>query len=986
MDRRTCFKQMILGGGGILIAPHLLVSCNDSSNVSLEGEYTMQPFASIEQMRNASLLCKGHLSEEMKRVIAGKNLEQIYNFVNQRFATIPSSKDSITNASYNIRWGTRGLLRCGKGTLREKSDLLFYMLTQAGYKPKYFRTNIPLTSEAIDKAFCVKKLDNNEFSAPKKYVNQWEKAFKENNVEEFLVDIPNKEEKKTALTKQIQSFLPEDAHDSIKHYDWLGTDGIEVPVVRIKDGETVRDINLLEGKKYEELLQTKDSYSLYDLDYNTPNKNNKTIRVILRATYSDNLNKPLELVRGEWDLETLIGRQLAIQFVPTISTKQQLQSTIRDLNQFVPFLTLRDLEMSDEERKQHSFRGVGFDMFGNTFEKDGDGILRMNGFKMNTVDESALSKVTSLKAKLIDVNYPNISLKVAPLDDEGNVVLGLGASAFLIKDQDKQTQGLLTKNYVSREVLLLFDSTMSMPYPYSALTFPEELKSKIQTSLEEQFYGQVKLDEKSFGTGEFIKILKTVANQYDYIICFGDGDEFENVTPEILKETVQDTSITYNCVKSNLVIDDSPKKVKQCFKEANLGFYDIENLEQSLQSIRQDLESKLQYPYALTYIAPEENDNLIHKVEVGVRNKNNVATVPLKYTYNRERTYEDNSFPIGLSLEIQWEEGYQNINQHLVGFDIRKDANTNESFELFKQDVKSYVLGTHYLCFEADKPTFPALLNDVLTASLSEAPLALNEDDTLDDLIQKLEKTQPLPIETLATFSGIEDDVGKYRVTFENNFQTCLYSEYYDINKESTVRKIDMLPTSDIRTFALTKKEAFYKTLEETAHLALSEANFFTNSTYSDLKNKSLKRYTSDKKHPLFPILEYTKTSKYHLLIDSSFSSSSYWQINKDTGALLGILPDGSGGGSIIKKERLDLALKIWEAWTNQLIKVTKGGMAMGIVALYGMFLAELYRLVALEINNLGADTDFEEDLKKLLKKYVKKGYKKIKKGLKTKK
>lgn len=57
----------------------------------------------------------------------------------------------------------------------------------------------------------------------------------------------------------------------------------------------------------------------------------------------------------------------------------------------------------------------------------------------------------------------------------------------------------------------------------------------------------------------------------------------------------------------------------------------------------------------------------------------------------------------------------------------------------------------------------------------------------------------------------------------------------------------------------------------------------------------------------------------------------------------------------------------------------------MGIVALYGMFLAELYGLVALRINDLGAETDFEKDLEKLLKKYAKKAFKKVKKGLKKK-
>ncbi len=121
------------------------------------------------------------------------------------------------------------------------------------------------------------------------------------------------------------------------------------------------------------------------------------------------------------------------------------------------------------------------------------------------------------------------------------------------------------------------------------------------------------------------------------------------------------------------------------------------------------------------------------------------------------------------------------------------------------------------------------------------------------------------------------------------------------------------------------------------------------------------------------------------MLYDASLQNLSYWQIKKDTGELLGILPNGSGGGKTIKQQRMDMALRVWEAYTNQLIKVTRGGMAMGVVALYGMFLAELYALVALVVNDMGANTDFEEDLEKLLKKYAKKGYKKIKKGLKKK-
>lgn len=988
MDRRTYFKHMALATGGIFIAPHLMISCDSEKKISLTGKYTLEPFSSLEEMRNAARLSKGHLTYEMERLITSKNAQEIFNFVNSRFSTIPSSGRSITNASYNIRWGMRGLLRCGKGTIREKSDLLFYMLTEAGFSPKYFRKNIELNNKLLNEAFCVNKEDNDVLiDVPNSYTKKWDNALNDSEIKEIIVDIENAEEKSKALANQIKEHLPEDAHTKLKHFDWLGVDGIEFPVIRIKDKESVYNLNLFEAKKYNDFKDTNPK-NLYPLDYKKTNKNIGKVRVILRATYSDSINMPTELVRGEWDLETLIGRQVALQFVPPISTKQQLLSNITQLNQFVPFLTLRDPEMKSEERKKHSFKGVGFDMFGNKFQEDGDGIIRVNGFKMNKPEKQDTSSVKSIKAALIDHQYPTITVKIAPLDANGKPVLGLGGGAFSIKDCGKLQQAVITKNYVAREVLLFFDSTASMPYPYGAYTLPEDVKNKIVSQLENQFYGQVKIDTANYGANEFSKNLEHFATKkYDSILCFSDGGEFDEKVIDILKSIAKDIPVAYFYVNSALSIPF--EKVKEFFANTSLPYHKIEDLETGLKSVIKAMDSNISYPYTLTYVSPWLDDVTIHDVEVGITDNTTVKPEKLRYVYNREGEYEDAPFPCGLSLEIQWKENYttKSIYRHLAGFDNRIDKDKNLASVEFSDAIKSFCLGTHLLCFEADKPTFPALLDDVLTASLTQAPLALSENDTLDELIKKLENTQPLPEESIATFCGIENPVSRDRITFENRFQSCLYSEFYDIGKRESVFKMDMLPISDIRTFAPSKKEAFYATLEKTALLALSEANLFKTSTFSDLQNKSLHRFNgNESKHELYPIFQYVKDYYYHILYDASLSSNSYWQINRDTGALLGMLPDGSGGGSIIQKQRLDMALKIWEAWTNLLVKVTKGGMAMGIVALYGMFLAELYGLVASTVNEMGANTDFEKDLKDLLKKYVKKTQKRIKKGIKTKK
>ena len=215
-----------------------------------------------------------------------------------------------------------------------------------------------------------------------------------------------------------------------------------------------------------------------------------------------------------------------------------------------------------------------------------------------------------------------------------------------------------------------------------------------------------------------------------------------------------------------------------------------------------------------------------------------------------------------------------------------------------------------------------------------------------------------VPAAGLSIFSPLPNP-GNDWLTFEDNFQTCLYSEYIDFENQTTNKKVDVWPTSNVITFDTSKESAFKKTLEATSLLAISEATLFSKSTLSLLKNKSLKLFTEGsidfREHPnWYPL--YDKSYLNYLLYDTSFSTEAYWEIKKNTGAILGILPDGSGGGIT---EAIAHNLRIIDSYAGAYNKAAaplmSDPLAFGTVTMYGQFLARLYGLVCVAVLSLDA-------------------------------
>jgi|GEM_PF-5891289 len=377
MDRRTYLKQLALGTSGFYLAPHFFTSCENQPKLDLSGKYKHAPFSQLEEIQNAARLSKGHLAYEMERVLLSKNAKEIYDFVQNRFETIPCQRFQISDASERVRWGTRGLLRYGKGTLREKTDLLFEMLQKTGFKPQLKYASITTNPEIIRNTFCIPKKDNNRIEVPSHYLDSWEKELGNPNATAKSVAIDSTGVESKALAESLIAMLPHNYASKLpKYMYWLDTPYIQAPIVRITANGQTKDLHFVGHSSYEETKEiSKNLYKHVETGNEIPKKvyslSEKTkeiyndITISLHLTYNTNIYKPTEIIRGTWPLKKLIGRQLATQFIAPKPLENLLKTPIKDINTFMPAFTLRAPEMSLTEKQALSFKGVTFDMFGN---------------------------------------------------------------------------------------------------------------------------------------------------------------------------------------------------------------------------------------------------------------------------------------------------------------------------------------------------------------------------------------------------------------------------------------------------------------------------------------------------------------------------------------------------------------------------------------------------------------------------------------------
>jgi hypothetical protein len=224
---------------------------------------------------------------------------------------------------------------------------------------------------------------------------------------------------------------------------------------------------------------------------------------------------------------------------------------------------------------------------------------------------------------------------------------------------------------------------------------------------------------------------------------------------------------------------------------------------------------------------------------------------------------------------------------------------------------------------------------------------------------------------------------------YEEGLRMVMHRMRFRFGTDRVRRAVDILPTARSMASHPDAAVGFRATLRATAHLAATEAALYSRSTLAaggDL--------------PLLPVgaardlpLELDRAERVwwdHLirghgrqivrLVPERLPPEEkiLWELDPVTGELLGILEDGSGGGSSEESIRRQIAEfdkvmayygLLFEAINSSGVVNSLGGFSLGVVASYGQTLVRLYGAVTLVLINMdasGLDAEVRASLRQL--------------------
>ena len=108
--------------------------------------------------------------------------------------------------------------------------------------------------------------------------------------------------------------------------------------------------------------------------------------------------------------------------------------------------------------------GDAFTLGAQRLSVDDEGVVRIDGRPLSGDGRGGdVSKVASLEGRVDSSRFPEIRLKLTPMDKDGKTVEGLSATDFEIADEKEGVGVTMLANRAAPRVLFLADQSLSMP-------------------------------------------------------------------------------------------------------------------------------------------------------------------------------------------------------------------------------------------------------------------------------------------------------------------------------------------------------------------------------------------------------------------------------------------------------------------------------------------------------------------------------------------
>lgn len=886
-------------------------------------------FDALEELREAVRGSPDHLVAAAERLVAVGDPGAITAFVRDRIATYPASFAATGSVEGGRRWGTRATIRGGAGTPREKADLLAELLSRTGLTATVVEVEIPEVHAA-------------DLFRPAREAPSFELAIDDARFDALrpVLGLP-------ASVSILPPLDPAGA-DSADLADGLlarfeappaVSDPFEarpartLPMVRLGDGPTARLADPIGDRGLAPVAGARvtavpDPGDLLD------------VTVTVEATRGDAPHQPFTLVEGRWTAEQLVGRRLHVSFPPPAESLEELVLIRpRDVTVVTPSLVVRGQDLDADATRALAVLGAPITLGGDVIDVEaGDGIVRVGGKPLGPLqpDPARVAAVASLHLTPVAAGFPTMGLGVRALDAAGEPVDGLPATAFRILDEDIPVGSVLERSAApASRILLLLDDSTSIPAPFrgeGAARLARDLATRLAEADPATEFRMAKVSLSAADPGgdwttdldalqaqatsttgygsELWPALADAAKLGATAIVFITDGFATDASGEGLTEVPPEQAAQVRVGPRTVTIgvgETSANGLADLGEAGRLGAFPVEDQTAAIEAIVRALAADPEPSYRFRYHAPGEAPTTrTVRLELLGTTVAGAATYEVPPLDARAR-------PAGLSgLFLTVRVGTTEARRVLAGVDAPSAATPISRLDV--ERVRRALFSTTVLGFEGAAPPAAVILDELYTATLALRPLAEATDraSRLAALAGLGAGGPGLEPATLHALSVPLPQRPGTPLTYEAGLRVTLHRDMAvpdGTGRAVHRRAVDLLPSARFTTVDPDPVTAFAVTGRRTARLAIAEAAGFPTSTLAALRGAALVPVGFSIFDILDPIdrdlalamdaaVEPWRAVRPRLLIPADGTPTAAWAFDGRTGSLVGILADGSGGGS----------------------------------------------------------------------------------------
>ena len=919
------------------------------------------PFKVWEEMLQAVMTSPDYLPGEAERLIASKDPKAMYEFVKNQVILIPNRTHSLSKMHQEMRWGIEGVLQCGMATPREKVELLKMMLSKAGFNARIVTERTNFTIEEV-RAFFLRPT-RLEFApkVSKKQLRNWKNEMgtvTKGDLPDLVTDF--RDEASKISEKALEALQLEDEWGRAFDFRW---GNYSSPAVEFETPEGLKYAHLFDPTVPYGSLKNPDAAIK---DAPEPVLIEEMISVEVKYRTNVDTRNDQSLVAGKWPAAKLMGNQISLQFLNDLTPAELRTTTVNQLRTFIPSLAIQGGNINAIEEENRAIIGDPITIDGKKLvvAEDGEAPLHNRLFKSKSQPELQ-KQVKDLQVTARASSFPYVKLNIVARNAEGKLVEGLASNDFAILEDGIPVKAIMENNQRAPRVLVLSDTSGSMPAAYrgeGVVKFQKDLEGMIMEK-----FPATKIEFWETPSMLFTYLLRASRTDYDLVLFCTDGHNSDSLDENFLDvyKSGPPALILSVYEKDNRYYSATFEKMAEI---TNGKVLNAEDQEAVLQEVVSYIEALEPAPYSFTFCSAKNGTE--HAAEIRIDEGRLHAEV--RYQFPAIESGEIHGV-IGVYLELKLGRD-KTVKRTLAGWDPLYPYFPEQNQKNNRQ-VKQLFLGGAFICIEGAGPTLAYSLKNMLEAKLSNRKWgeALIDGKVLEARDYLSEGIINYPPELIILMAPLQDQVTSESLTFPTGFRIGLVKNMIGIDDQPSRFSFDYFPTSKFRSIASSPENAFKATVLKTAQLAAREAALYENSSWGLLKDSSWlshSRITKDwiasiEATPLDPRKRFwyeriLRGGSYYKVTDAAALSQAYLQIDKMTGDLLAMLPDGSGGGETNRDPTVDGMA----AMIDVLMSITAimshlssmfgfgfisplGGMSLSIVAKYGVTLVKLYAIVS---------------------------------------